>query len=163
MSIYEFAAILALTGYAVYQQTHRHEVVAARRFKLAITYGVAGLVIGGIQFPHSGVGVTFLAISVALSLLVGQIRGRLTRLWVENGAVYSQGTTLTVSLFLALIASKFALGTVAYLLHADRTGGIGEVLLMLAAMLAIQAQLIHGRAQRLVTTAGAVPVAGAAR
>jgi hypothetical protein len=151
MSPYEAIAILLLTAYAVYQQTRRHQIIAAKRFKLAIIYGVVGLVVGGIQVPHTKLAASFLVASVLLSLVVGQVRGRLTRIWIEDGRLYSQGTPTTVALFVALIASKFALGTAAYLLHDKQTGGIGEVLLMLAAMIAVQAQLIHRRANRITT------------
>lgn len=157
MSYYELIAILALTGYAVYQQTRRHEVVARTRFKLAIIYLATGLVIGGMHLPRTPLAITFLIISVLLSLVVGQIRGRLTTLWVEDGAVYSKGTPLTVGIFLGLIASKFVLGTIAYFLHASDTGGIGEILIMLALMMAIQAELIHRRALRLAVQSPAGP------
>ncbi|WP_029135524.1 hypothetical protein [Nakamurella lactea] len=150
MSPYELLAILALTGYAVYQQTRRHQIVASTRFKLAVIYGVVGLVIGGIELPRTRLAIAFLAISIVLSVVVGQVRGRLTRIWAEGGRIYSQGTAVTVSLFLALIASKFVLGTIAYFAHASDTGGFGEILIMLALMMAIQAELIHRRAQRLV-------------
>lgn len=149
MSLYELITILALTGYAVYQQTRRHEVVASTRFKLTLIYLVVGLLIGGMHLPRTPLAVVFLIISILLSLVVGQIRGRLTRLWVEDGVIYSRGTPLTVGIFLGLIASKFVLGTIAYLTHASDTGGIGEILIMLAIMMAIQAELIHRRAQRL--------------
>ncbi|WP_111766994.1 DUF1453 family protein [Nakamurella deserti] len=163
MSIYELLGVLALTGYAVYQQTRRHQVVARTRFTLALIYGVAGVISGGLHLPPTGLAVTFLVISLLLSLIVGQVRGRLTRLWVEDGRIWSQGTTLTVSLFLALIASKFVLGTVAYFAHVSENGGIGEVLLMLAVMMAIQAQLIHRRAQRLAAQQPAGGIAGVTR
>ncbi|WP_080793640.1 DUF1453 family protein [Corynebacterium pacaense] len=159
MSPFELVGILALTTYAIYQQTRQHEVVAATRFKLPLIYGVAGLVLGGIHPPQTRLAAIFLIISVVLSLVVGQIRGRLTRLWVEEGKVYSKGTVLTVGLFLGLIASKFVLGTVAYFLHASETGGFGEILIMLALMMMIQAELIHRRAGALRSTIPATPVA----
>ncbi|MDN5978521.1 hypothetical protein [Acidipropionibacterium jensenii] len=149
MSVYELIAILGLTSYAIYQQTRCHEVVARTRFKLTFIYLAVGLLIGGMHLPSTPLAAVFPVISILLSLIVGQIRGRLTRLWVEDGKVYSQGTPLTVAIFLGLIASKFVLGTIAYFTHASDTGGIGEILIMLAIMMAIQAELIHRRAMRL--------------
>jgi hypothetical protein len=145
----EFLIILALTGYAVYQQTRRHEVVGKTRFKLAIIYAIIGLVVGGFNFPHHILIWVFLVISLLLSLIVGLIRGRLTRVWREGDHVYSKGTVLTVSLFLGLIVAKFILGTIAYLVKASDDGGIGEILLMIAVMVAVQAELIWRRAQAL--------------
>ena len=87
--------------------------------------------------------------SLALSVTVGLLRGRLTRVWAEAGHIYSQGTPLTVSLFLGLVLAKFGLGTLAYFAHAGQHGGIGDVLLMIAIMIAFQAQIIWRRARRL--------------
>ncbi len=149
MSYYELIIIAILTAFAVYQQTRRHQVVAATRFRLALGYLLTGLVIGGVHLPRTPVALIFLVIGVLLSLIVGIARGRLTRLWVDGGIVYSQGTRLTVGLFLGLIASKFVLGTIAYLLRASDSGGIGEIVIMLGLMMAIQAELIHRRARLL--------------
>ncbi len=51
---------------------------------------------------------------VILSFVVGILRGRLTRVWVEaDRRVLRQGTRVTIALFVGLIATKFALGTLA--------------------------------------------------
>ncbi|MET0695698.1 MAG: hypothetical protein ABWX96_04245 [Propionibacteriaceae bacterium] len=149
MSPTELILILTMTGYAVYQQTRRHELQQKTRFKLAIIYGIVGLAVGGFNLPKTPLSITFLAISIVLSVVVGLIRGRYTRVWREDDILFSQGTKLTVTLFLLLIASKFALGTVAYFLHASDDGGFGEVMIMIALMVAVQAELIWRRAQRL--------------
>ncbi len=79
---------------------------------------------------------------------MGVLRGRLTHMWNEAGRVYTRGTALTIALFLGLVAVKFGLGTIAYLTHAPYSSGIGEVMLMVAIMLAVQARLIWLRAQQ---------------
>lgn len=159
----EFLIILAMAGYAIYQQTRRHQIDGSSRFKLAIIYGIVGLVVGGFNLPRTTLSVVFLVISLVLSLIVGLARGRLTRLWREDSKVYSQGTPLTITLFGLLIVAKFGLGTVAYFLGASDDGGIGEILLMIAVMVAVQAELIWRRAQPLLAatdeTASAMPAA----
>jgi hypothetical protein len=146
----EIIIILALTGYAIYQQTRRHEVVGKSRFKLAIIYAVVGLIVGGIYVPKNAAAWGLLVLSVALSAGVGLLRGRKTKVWAAaEGKVYSQGTVLTIGLFLGLVAAKFAIGTAAYFLHISDDGGFGEVLLMIAVMVAFQAELIWPRAQAL--------------
>lgn len=51
---------------------------------------------------------------VILSFVVGILRGRLTRVRVEAECrVLRQGTRVTIALFVGLIATKFALGTLA--------------------------------------------------
>jgi hypothetical protein len=149
MSPFEIAALLALTGYAIYRQTRQHEVVGGSRYTLAIIYAIVGVIIGGFSLPHSAAEVLVLGIGLALSVVVGLARGRLTRLWAQDGRVYSKGTPLTIGLFLGLVAAKFAIGTACYFLHITDDGGFGEVLVMIAIMIAFQAEIVWRRAQAL--------------
>jgi hypothetical protein len=150
MSPTEIVLLLALTGYAIYQQTRRHQIDGKSRFKLAIIYGIVGLVVGGLHRPENAAAVGLLVLSVALSIVVGLLRGRYTRVWAgADGTAYSQGTPLTIGLFLGLVAAKFAIGTAAYFLHISDDGGFGEILIMIAIMVAFQAGLIWRRARAL--------------
>ena len=160
MSPIEIITLLALVGYAIYRQTRQHEVVGASRFKLAIIYAIAGVVVGGFSRPHTVAEVLVLVGSLALSVVVGLARGRLTRLWRQNGRVYSQGTPLTIVLFLGLVAAKFAIGTACYFLHISDDGGFGEILVMIAVMIAFQAEIVWRRARVLgARTSDRSPVA----
>ena len=147
MSPIEIIALLALVGFAIYRQTRQSEVVGGSRFKLAVIYAIAGVLIGGFALPHSAAEVLVLALGIALSVVVGLARGRLTRLWAQDGRVYSKGTPLTIGLFLGLIAAKFAIGTACYFLHISDDGGFGEVLVMIAIMIAFQAEIVWRRAR----------------
>ena len=150
MSLTEILILLALTGYAIFQQTRKHQVIGNQRFKLAIIYGIVGLVVGGMNLPKNATAVALLAVSIVLSVAVGLIRGRYTKVWTgSDGNAYSQGTPLTIGLFFALVAAKFGIGTVAYFLHISDDGGFGEILIMIAIMVAFQAELIWRRAQAL--------------
>lgn len=60
-----------------------------------------------------------------------------------------------VGLVLVLIAAKFGLGTVAYFAHVSDDGGLGEIMIMIVVMMAVQAQLIWTRAQALMAPAAA--------
>jgi hypothetical protein len=151
MSPLEIVILLAMTGYAIYRQTQRHEVTGTGRFKLAIIYAVVGLLVGGFSRPDGMTEWLLLIIGLVLSAAVGLARGRLTRMWVETGEagrrVFAQGTPVTIGLFLALIAAKFGLGTWAYFAHVSDDGGFGEVLFMIAIMVAFQSQIVWRRAQ----------------
>jgi hypothetical protein len=151
MSPLAILALLALTGYAIYKQTQRHEVTGRARFKLAIIYAVVGLVIGGFSQPNTAAEWGLLGASLALSVVVGLARGRLTRMWVEDQPdgrhVFAQGTALTIALFVGLVVVKFALGTWAYFAHFSDDGGLGEVMFMIAIMVAFQAELVWRRAR----------------
>jgi hypothetical protein len=152
MSTTELIIILALTGYAVYQQTRKHEITGKARFKLAMIYAIVGLVLG-VHVAHSGAAFALLGVSLLASLVIGYVRGTRSRMWREaDGRVYSQGTVLTVGLFLGLIAFKFALGTVAYLGHVSYGTSMGEILLMIGLMVGVQAEIIWQRAQAMGVT-----------
>jgi hypothetical protein len=155
MSALEIVALLALTGYAVFKQTQRDVVTGSGRFKLAIIYAVVGLVVGGFSWPEGIAEWALLTISLVLSAGVGLARGRLTRMWTEDGPdgpqVVSQGTAATIGLFLGLVAVKFAMGTWAYFAQVSDDGGFGEVLFMIAIMVAFQAEIIWRRGQALLT------------
>lgn len=164
MSPLEIVAIIALTTWAIYKQTIVAEVTAGSRFKTAVIYGVVGLAVGGFDLPAGLAGWTMIVIGLGLSLVVGLLRGRHTRIWAdEDGRVWRRGSALTVGLFLALIVVKFALGALAAIKGIDDGAGFGEVLLMIAIMIAVQAELIWRRAQtlqaarRLTVTSAASP------
>lgn len=165
MSLTEIALLVALTGYAIYRQSQRHEVVGATRFKLAIIYAVVGLIVGGLHAPTTVGAALLLVGSLALSAGVGVARGRLTRVWAQDGRVYAQGTPVTIALFVGLVVVKFAIGTAAYFLQVSDNGGFGEVLLMIALMVAFQAELVWRRARALGarTSSSAPATAGAGR
>ena len=148
MSPIELIAILALVGYSIYRQTQVAPVTGPGRFKMAIIYGIVGLAVGGFAAPHGVAAVVVLSISALLSVVVGLARGRLTRMWMgEDGVIYRQGTVLTVALFIGLVVVKFGLGALAYVDHINEGGGFGEIMVMIAIMIGVQAELVWQRAQ----------------
>ena len=151
MSPLDLVILLALVCWAIYKQTRVAEVSSGPgRFTMAGTYVVLGLVLGGFGTPKGGVGIALIVLGLVLSLVVGILRGRLTRVWLEaDGRVLRQGTRVTVALFVGLIATKFALGTLASFWHVDDGAGLGEVLVMIAVMIAVQAELVARRAATL--------------
>ena len=143
----ELILILALVGYSVWKQSQKNEVIGNRRFKLAIIYAVVGILIGGFRPPDTTWSIVVLLISLALSFVVGWLRGRYAKLWVDNGRVYSQGTPLTIGLFLALIAMKFVIGFLVVIYNINDDAGMGEIMVMIAIMIAFYAQVLWTRAQ----------------
>ena len=163
MSVTEIVAILALVAWSVYRQTRTTEVQAESRFKMAITYAIIGVCVGGFDRPSGLAGYGMIAIGLALSLVVGLVRGRLTRVWADaRGRVFYQGTAATVALFLGLVAVKFGLGVLAWFAHINDGAGLGEVLVMIAIMIAVQAQIVYQRAEALTRTASRQPATGQA-
>lgn len=154
MSPTELVAILALTAYAIYMQTKVAEIKGGTgMYKMALIYGIVGLAIGGFNLPSGPWGWGMLVLSFVLSALVGLARGYRTNIWREaDGRIFRKGNAVTIALFLALVASKFVLGTVAYFNHIDDGAGFGEIMVMIAIMIAFQAQIMWTRAQALGAT-----------
>ena len=91
--------------------------------------------------------------------MVGFARGLLTRVWVsDEGRVLRRGTALTVGLFLGLVVARFGIGTYEYLAGVKDSAGFGEVMVMIAVMVAVQAQIVWNRARHLAGAAHAVPL-----
>jgi hypothetical protein len=157
MNATEILAILTMVGYAVYQQTQVREVSGHGRFKVAIIYAVVAAVVGGFAVPHGAVAFGLLVLGLVLSVVCGLVRGRLTRVWVDtDGRVLRRGTALTVGLFLGLVAAKFGIGTYEYF-AGIRDAGFGDVMLMIALMVGVQAEIVWRRAKNLTDAAPAVP------
>jgi hypothetical protein len=147
MTITQLLILLAMTVYAIYRQSMRHALNGKARFKLAIIYAIVGALVGGFYLPPDATSWMALLVSLGTSVAVGIARGRLTRLTRESdGQIYSQGTPLTIGLFLVLVGGKYAWGAWEYFHNAHPHGGFGEVLLMISAMVAMQAEIVWRRA-----------------
>jgi hypothetical protein len=151
MSPIEIVALVVLAAYAVYRQTTVSEVSEHGRFRLAALYAAIGIAIGGFALPHGAISIGLLALSIALSAVIGLARGYRTRVWrAEDGRVLARGTWVTIALFLGLIAAKFGIGTYEYLAGVRDSAGFGEVLVMIGVMVAVQAQIVWIRARGMV-------------
>jgi hypothetical protein len=81
---------------------------------------------------------------------VGFASGCLTRVWMAtDGTVLSKGTILTVGLFVTMVVVTFTLGAYADIRGIRANIGFGGILLMIAAMVAAQAETTHARATKL--------------
>jgi len=150
MTPVQLLILMGMTVFAVYRQTVRSEIIGHTRFKLALVYAAVGLIVGGFYLPPDAGGWAALAVSLIASVLIGVARGRLTRLTLRpEGSVWSQGTPVTIGLFLLLVAAKYAWGAWEYFHNSHPDGGFGEVLLMIAAMVAMQAEIVWRRARAL--------------
>ncbi|WP_344752500.1 hypothetical protein [Gryllotalpicola koreensis] len=148
-TVISIIAIAALIGYALYRQTRTSQVTRGGRYKMAIIYGIIGVCLG-VNISHNPAALGLTAISLAASAGVGVLRAQRTRLWRDDeGRVFTRGTRTTAGLFLALIAFKVALGTFAYFVHVPYDANVGEVMVMLALMLAVQATIVWRRIERL--------------
>jgi hypothetical protein len=97
MSPFDLLIVLALVGYAVYRQTRRHEIEPRSRFTLTIIYAVIGIAVGGFAAPTSAAAMALLGTSLLLSVAVGALRARYTRVWLEGTSAWTQGTSRSSS------------------------------------------------------------------
>ena len=163
MSPLEIAIIVAMTGYAIYKQTVVSVVATKDRYKLAIIYAVVGLVAGGFALPHGWAGLGLLALGLVLSAGIGVIRGYRTEVWMEpEGRIVRKGNAVTILLFLGLVAAKFAMGVFAYFQGIQDGAGFGEIMVMIAIMVAFQAEIVYRRAQKLSHSVQRLPLSAPA-
>lgn len=158
MFVAEIVAIMAITAFAVDRQTVLSEVVTRNRFTPAIAYGIVGILVGGFALPHGAIGYGLLVAGLALSAVIGVIRGYRTDVWMElDGRIVRKGNAVTVLLFLVAVAAMLALDAVADVTDVAGGAGLGKIVLMIAAMVAIQAEIVHRRRQRLSLAVQRVP------
>jgi hypothetical protein len=101
---------------------------------MVVIYAAVGLAVGGFDLPGGVAGWTMITAGLALSMVVRLLRGRATAVWGDaDGRVWRRGTVRRI----------------------DDGAGFGEVLVMIALMFAVQAELIWRGARRL---AGGRPV-----
>jgi hypothetical protein len=93
--------------------------------------------------------ISFLATSLAVSLVAGMWRGTTFRLWAEHDVVMTKGTLLTLVAWGVLIAIRIPFAAVSHAANYPQGLAIGELLLALAVTFAAQNAVIWLRAGRL--------------
>jgi hypothetical protein len=126
--------LLVLLPWSIWRQMHAHAITRESLIKLPLIFaavGVAGL--GTRDIPTDAAAVGYLALSLALSLFFGVWRGNRISIWRDKaGDWISQGNRLTLTLWVALLATKFGLGTIASITDWFPGEHAGEVFLFLA-------------------------------
>lgn len=150
MNPIEIVALIGLSAYSLYKQSHRRKLVSSKRFLLPAVYVIVGVAVGGFVLPQSVLAGVLLALGWLITLVTGFIRGVKTRIWIEeDGTRWAQGTALTITLFIAMIAAKLGLGSIAYVEHVNPAGGFGEIIASIGVMMLFQSEIVHRRAVRL--------------
>lgn len=146
------AAVVAATAYSAVKQRRPHTVAfGVARFKKAAVLVGAGVVFGAFDPPTNRVALVSFAISLAMSVVVGWLRGRWSLLWRAAGAstVLHRGTTLTIGLFIGLVLAKRALAGYGQSHGVNDHGAFGEILLMIVVMAAVYAEVVARRGEAL--------------
>jgi hypothetical protein len=104
----------------------------------------------GFALPHDWTTLAVVLVSLLASVAVGVFGGRHLQLWRgADGRVFSQGTGLTIGLLVALVGAKLGATALAALTPLPYHASLGEVLLMIGIMLAVENLVVGQRAQAL--------------
>jgi hypothetical protein len=143
---------IVVLGWILYNQL-RVRQFTARRLRLAGILGVVGLVeivsaVGA--HPVSVVGWTLLVTGLLVAAALGLLRAATVKLWVRDGAVYTQGHALTATLWIVGIGVHIGLDVLAQAIapSADAVN-TSSVLLFIAVSLGVQGLMTMRRAQAL--------------
>jgi hypothetical protein len=153
MSFYLILAVLL--PWSLSRQMRPHSVTAQGLIKLPAIFAVIGLsALPGTELPAGAGAVAYIGASVLITVVFGVWRGLAMPVWFDAGWM-SQGDRRTISLWVALIALKVAIGVVAGVAGFIPGETVGELFLFLAAAFAVQ-NVIVARRTVLRTSAGVV-------
>jgi len=143
---------IAVLGWIVANQL-RVRQFSARRLRVAGILGVIGLVevaTSAGTHPVSVMGWTLLVTGLVIGAALGLLRAATVRLWVRDGAVYTQGHALTAALWIVGIAVHVGLDLLARAIapSADAVDA-SSVLLFIAVGLGVQGLVTLQRARAL--------------
>ena len=143
---------IAVLGWIVANQL-RVRQFSARRLRVAGILGVIGLVevaTSAGTHPVSVMGWTLLVTGLVIGAALGLLRAATVRLWVRDGAVYTQGHALTAALWIVGIGVHVGLDLLARAIapSADAVDA-SSVLLFIAVGLGVQGLVTLQRARAL--------------
>ena len=126
--------LLILLPWSIWRQMHAHEITGSGLVKLPIIFAAVGVLGFGIDaIPTDATALSYVAFSLALSVVMGIWRGVKITVWQDAaGRWMSQGNRTTIALWGALIGAKVAMGTVASITGWFPAEHAGDVFLFLA-------------------------------
>jgi len=140
--------VLAAIGYVLWSRMQGRPLKAKRLLVLPAIFTVLGITdLTGSSAAHlSSTDIAFLAISVALSAVLGAARGATIHLYPQDGELWQRYRLSTVGLWLVLIATKLVLAAVAHGAGASAGAGTHTLLLSLGVSLLAEAAIVAPRA-----------------
>jgi hypothetical protein len=142
-----FLVLAVLLPWSLWRQMHEHQITREGLIKLPLIFAGIGLLgLGTQDIPTDAAAAAYVTFSLALSVSLGVWRGAVIAVWRNAaGDWMSKGNRLTISLWIALIAAKFAMGTVASITGWLPATGTGEVFLFLGVSFAVQNLVVARR------------------
>lgn len=143
---------IAVLGWVLYNQL-RVRQFSRRRPRIAAVLGAIGLVevaTAAAAHPVSVVGWTLLVTGLVLGAALGLVRAATVKIWVRDGAVYTQGHALTAALWIVGIGVHIGLDVLARVVDpAAESLNTSSVLLFIAVSLGVQGLMTMRRVQSL--------------
>jgi len=126
--------LLVLLPWSIWRQMHAHEITGSGLVKLPIIFAAVGVLGFGIDaIPTDAAALSYVAFSLALSVVMGVWRGVKITVWLDAaGRWMNQGNRTTIALWGVLIGAKVAMGTVASVTGWFPAEHAGDVFLFLA-------------------------------
>jgi hypothetical protein len=132
--------LAVLLPWSLWRQMHEHTVTRHGLFKLPLIFTAIGL----LDLPHDAALVPA-AISLSLSVALGIWRGAVIPAWQDADGWHSRGDRTTITLWIVLIATKFAMGAIGSVTGWFPATGAGEVFLFLGISFAVQNLVVARR------------------
>jgi hypothetical protein len=142
-----FLVLAVLLPWSLWRQMHAHQITREGLIKLPLIFAAVGVLgLGTQDIPTDAAAAVYMAVSLALSVSLGIWRGAVIPVWRNAaGDWMSQGNRLTITLWILLIAAKFAMGTVASITGWFPATGTGEIFLFLGISFAAQNVIVARR------------------
>ena len=141
----EVVVIAAAIIYVMARRLMGEPAVGKRLLVLPAVLGVIGLTQASV---HSLPAVVFLVASAALSVVFGLLRGLTIRTYEQNGIVMLRYTAVTVVLWVASIAARFAAGFVMNLIDPSAVQPGSGLMLVVGAGLLAEGLVVMAKAVR---------------
>lgn len=142
-----FVVLAVLLPWSLRRQMHEHAITREGLIKLPLIFAAIGVLgLTAQDIPTDASAAAYVAFSLGLSVALGVWRGAVIPTWQTRESTWmSKGNALTITLWIALIAAKFAMGTVASINGWFPATGTGEVFLFLGISFAAQNLIVASR------------------
>lgn len=139
--------LLIVIPWSIWRQMHTRPVTAGALVKLPLIFAAAAAVFGLAEHAHAMTSavVIYNAECAVLAIGFGAWRGVNVSIWQEGETAMQRGNRATLTLWIAMIALKIALGTVAAVTGWIPAEGAGAILGFLALTMAIQNLVVARR------------------
>jgi hypothetical protein len=139
--------LLVVVPWSIYRQMQVHAVTRETLVKLPAIFLAIGVLGGATRaIPTDGQAIGYLAVSLALAVGFGIWRGAVIPIWRgEDGGFLSQGNRTTLTLWVALFATKLAMGVIGSVTDVFPGEHSGEIFLFIGISFAVQNVVVARR------------------